>query len=197
MPTRRKSVARTRTRAGAAPATLTINRAPVLTLWAAVVAERLGYDWDAAVTLGRSVAGRNAALKARTLGIGRERDPATKKRVPERKLVRVELCGREVPAIETPEGLRATSEGRATTAESAHRYLEGKFGEALPAVRAAMTTLARSMSPEDLAADAYALYEDFRPAIPRGVRGWGAAGVLDLDRIRALAAASRRRGEPR
>ncbi len=30
-----------------------INRAPVLTLWAAVVAERLGFDWDEALTLGQ------------------------------------------------------------------------------------------------------------------------------------------------
>ena len=29
-----------------------INRAPVLTLWAAVVAERLGFDWPTALTLG-------------------------------------------------------------------------------------------------------------------------------------------------
>ena len=34
-----------------------VNRAPVLTLWAAVVAERLGHDRDAAITLGRAVAG--------------------------------------------------------------------------------------------------------------------------------------------
>jgi len=30
-----------------------INRAPVLTLWAAVVAERLGLDQDEALTVGR------------------------------------------------------------------------------------------------------------------------------------------------
>jgi hypothetical protein len=28
-----------------ATTTVTINRAPVLTLWGAVVAERLGFDW--------------------------------------------------------------------------------------------------------------------------------------------------------
>lgn len=32
---------------------MTVNRAPVLTLWAAVVAERLGVAWDEALTLGR------------------------------------------------------------------------------------------------------------------------------------------------
>jgi hypothetical protein len=37
-----------------------INRAPVLTLWAAVVAERLGFDHDETVILGRTVAGLSA-----------------------------------------------------------------------------------------------------------------------------------------
>ena len=35
--------------------TIQVNRAPVLTLWATVVAERLGFDHDAAQTLGRAV----------------------------------------------------------------------------------------------------------------------------------------------
>src|SRR5882724_2982010 len=52
--------------------TVTINRAPVLTLWAAVVAERLGYDHEAALTLGKAVAGLNAQSKGRRLGIFEE-----------------------------------------------------------------------------------------------------------------------------
>jgi len=35
--------------------TISINRAPVLTLWAAVVAQRLGFDEDEALTLGNGV----------------------------------------------------------------------------------------------------------------------------------------------
>ena len=37
-----------------------VNRAPELTLWAAVVAEVLGFEHDEALTLGRAVAGLNA-----------------------------------------------------------------------------------------------------------------------------------------
>ncbi len=40
--------------------TISINRAPVLTLWAAVVAQRLGFSEDEALTLGKAVAGLNA-----------------------------------------------------------------------------------------------------------------------------------------
>ena len=49
--------------------TVTVNRAPVLTLWAAVVAERMGYAPDEALTLGKAVAGLNAQAKGRALGI--------------------------------------------------------------------------------------------------------------------------------
>ena len=40
-----------------------INRAPVLTRWAAVAAEILGFDDDEAPTPGRAVAGLNAYSK--------------------------------------------------------------------------------------------------------------------------------------
>ena len=44
-----------------------INRAPVLTLWAAVVAERFGFDRDEALSLAKAVAGLNAQSKGRRL----------------------------------------------------------------------------------------------------------------------------------
>ncbi len=46
-----------------------VNRTPVLTLWAAIVAERLGHDADAAITLGRAVAGSSARVQARAIGV--------------------------------------------------------------------------------------------------------------------------------
>jgi hypothetical protein len=52
-----------------APRTIRINRAPVLALWAAVVAQRLGHDRDAALTLGHALAGLNAHSKSVRLGL--------------------------------------------------------------------------------------------------------------------------------
>jgi hypothetical protein len=46
-----------------------VNRALVLTLWAAVVAEVLGFEHDEALTLGRAVAGLNAYSKGVSLGL--------------------------------------------------------------------------------------------------------------------------------
>ena len=46
-----------------------VNRASVLTLWAAVVAEVLGFEHDEALTLGRAVPGLNAYSKGVSLGL--------------------------------------------------------------------------------------------------------------------------------
>jgi hypothetical protein len=170
---------------------ITINRAPVLTRWAAVVAERLGYDRDAALTLGKAVAGLNAQSKARRLGIledATDQDHARKPRAGQLgKPTMVPLLGRQVPVITTAQGVRATRNDQPIEPTGVTRCVQQKFGEALPDVRAAMEALAAAYPPEQLAAMAYALYERFRPAIPEGTRGWGAAGPLDLDALRALA----------
>jgi len=169
--------------------TVTINRAPVLTLWAAIVAERLGHDPGAALTLGKAVAGMNAQAKARRLRLVEPaKEPARKpsaKPAPERT---VALLGRAVPVAETRAGLRAVAKGRAEDPAAVERYLAQKFGEALDDAREAFRALARSRTPAALEAEAWALYEAFRPEIPAGVRGWGAAGVLDLALVRRLAA---------
>jgi hypothetical protein len=165
---------------------LRVNRAPVLTLWGAVVAERLGHDREAALTLGKAVAGLNAVAKGRRLGIYHEREEdAEKPRKPARtKASSVELLGREVPVVRTRAGLRALDRGKPGSPEGVERYLRAKLGESYPAVRDAMSELARSLSKRDLAERAFALYEKFRPTVPEGERGWGAKGKLDLARLR-------------
>ncbi len=169
-----------------------INRAPVMTLWAVVVAERLGYDEQAALTLGKSVAGLNAQAKGRRLGIYQEPEEKEvitrpeKERAPGEQTI-VSLLGRSVPAVYTKDGLRALDKDKPADPRSVQRYLERKFGENLPDARAAMHALAGSMSPAELSRRAYSLYEQFRPEIPEGKRGWGAIGELDLGKIKALA----------
>ena len=171
-----------------------VNRAPVLTLWAAIVAERLGFDREEALTLGRVVAGLDAYSKGRALGLFTPR-PKTVRQMRDRLetggTLRVDLLGRAVPAIQTPEGIRALSNGKPVSPEAVERYLESKFGETLPAVEKAMRALARAFPPAELARRAYELYESFRPSVPEGLRGWGAAGTLDLDKIEAMARAAR------
>jgi hypothetical protein len=49
--------------------TIEINRAPVLTLWASVVAERLGYDREEALSLGKCLAGCASARASAPSGL--------------------------------------------------------------------------------------------------------------------------------
>jgi hypothetical protein len=83
--------------------------------------------------------------------------------------------------------VRAVIKDRPVEAKSVERYLESKFGESLSSVRDAMRDLAKAFRPEELAQNAFRLYEKFRPAIPEDVSGWGAKGRLDIARIRSLA----------
>lgn len=170
-----------------------VNRAPVLTLWATVVAQRMGFDEGEALTLAKAVTGLNAQSKGQSLGIFRPREDRPEK-ARERKAgetFQVALLGRQLPAVRTEDGVRATADGKPLDPASVQRYLQGKFGEHLADVRAAMQALANSLDPQELAGRAYSLYEQFRPDIPAGKRGWGAQGELDLQRIRSLAAAKK------
>src|SRR5688572_27711844 len=98
-----------------------INRAPVLTLWATIVAERLGYDKKESLTLGKAVAGLNAQSKGRHLGIYEEKKDAPEKKEAKKqkaeKVEFVELLGRGIPTIKTSEGMRASIKGETVKPE--------------------------------------------------------------------------------
>ena len=174
---------------------VTINRAPVLTLWGAVVAEYLGFDPEEALTLGKAVAGLTAQSKGQRLGIFTPSPEAVRKeRAKKAKaagVLRVALLGRAVPVVRTDFGLRAVDkEQKPMAPTSVEKYLRSKFGERLRDVRGAMEALAQSQGPEALANKAFQLYEAFRPEIPTGESGWGAKGKLNLKKIQELASQS-------
>ncbi len=167
---------------------IVINRAPVLTLWATTVAERLGFDHGEALSLGKALAGLTAQSKGRRLGIYKPVPEEIKRARARRRGEEffVALCGRSIPAINAEGGVRAVTKGRPIEPGNVERYLESKFGGSLEAARAAMRDLAKAFPKDELRDNAFALYEQFRPAIPEGVSGWGAKGKLDLGQLRSL-----------
>jgi len=162
-----------------------VNRAPVLTLWAAIVAERLGHDADAAITLGRAVAASSARVKARAIGLEEKREDGsmrdTAKPAPRQT---VHLLSRDLPVIEQKGSQYALDHDKPASSRPAHAYVEKAFGDHLPAVRKAMEVLADSMPADELNRVGFRLYEHFRPSVPAGAAGWGKKGVLDLKQIR-------------
>jgi uncharacterized protein (DUF2252 family) len=171
------------------PPPIRINRAPVLTLWASIVAERLGFDRDLALTLGQAIAGMSAYAKGVSLGIIEPRPEAVRERgerLEEGERLHIDLLGRAVPVVRTPKGLRALAKGKPGSPDKIERYLHSKFKDRLEEARAAMAELAAAFHEEELWRRGFKLYEAFRPEVPKGERGWGAVGVLDLEAIRNL-----------
>ncbi|MBL6457258.1 hypothetical protein JMJ55_18135 [Belnapia sp. T6] len=168
------------------PAPIRVNRAPVLTLWATVVAERLGHPPDTALSLGSAVAGTAARAKARRLGLAEEHPHAEGGAARPRRTTR--LLGRDIPLAHDKDGVElANAGGHAAPAAPVAAYLARAFGPRLAEARAAMEALAAGLEPEELNRIGFRLYEAFRPEVPEDVRGWGAKGELRLERIAAAA----------
>ncbi len=85
----------------------------MLTLWASIVAERLGYPSTTALTLGRAVAGYSAQAMARRLAlVGEHEEPQGRQKssVPRETVL---LLGRRVPIMATEDGeIRAGDHGK-------------------------------------------------------------------------------------
>ncbi len=136
------------------------------------------------------MAGLNAYSKGVSLGLFQPTPKEVKdqrRKMRKEAIVTVDLLHRPVPAKHTAEGLRALSGESAIHPESAQKYLEGKFGDALEDGSKAMLVLAKSLPAPQLAEKVNGLYEKFRPEIPPGKKGWGASGKLDLDLIHKMA----------
>src|SRR3954451_3298969 len=95
-----------------------VNRAPVLTLWAAVVAERLGHPPDSALSLASAVAGTAARAKARRLGIAEESDRA-KEAAPSKPRDTTRLLGRDVRLTHDADGVVLADAGGGKAAPAA------------------------------------------------------------------------------
>ena len=171
-----------------APAPIRVNRAPVLTLWAAVVAERLGHPPDTALSLASAVAGTAARAKARRLGIVEPRDHA-KDAAPRKPQDTARLLGKDVKLAHDADGvvLADAGDGKPAPAAPVAAYIAKAFGGRLEEVRAAMVALAARIEPQELNRIGFRLYEHFRPEVPQDVKGWGAKGDLDLARIKSAA----------
>lgn len=178
--------------------TIDIGHAPVLTLWACIVAERLGWRHDTALTLGRAVSiadadQKGAQVPASARPKNRQKEPPRSPPAESTDAIRdVLLLGQIVRVVPTPEGPRAVGEDTLLQPEVVERYLRGEFGNRLCAAMSAMERLAATIATDTLIDDAMRLYEDFRPQALSGDHSWAAKGIFDVDRVHALVRARRR-----
>jgi hypothetical protein len=173
-----------------------VNRAPVLALWATVVAEALGHPPDTALTLGRYVTSSSARIRAKSIGMideameAAERIAQAEALKPDQTLI--VLLGREIPVLLASDGThRANEKGKPMAAQGCRTYIARAFGDRLEEVRSEMAALAALLPPDELNRVGFRLYEKFRPEVPKSAEGWGAKGTLHIEKIRSAAGTRR------
>ncbi|TFK55947.1 hypothetical protein OE88DRAFT_1622012 [Heliocybe sulcata] len=160
-----------------------INRAPVMMAWATVVAERIGFKREEALSIASVYTEMNAITKGVNIGIYKESkksevsEPAKGGSQPY-----VDLMGRS-PLYQTASndwlGMAAN---KPTPPSSAYSYITRSLRQTTPHIVGAMRLLAESYDPEELNRKGFGLYCDFRPE----VGGWGERGEVKCEKILEL-----------
>ncbi|KAK9897322.1 hypothetical protein P389DRAFT_183270 [Cystobasidium minutum MCA 4210] len=156
-----------------------INRAPVMTAWATVVAERLGFSRQEALSISHTYTNMNATSKGVSLGIyspekGKQRTTVG----PSQPYV--DLMGRKVPVLALQTGeWRGIANGAIAEPEQAFGYIQRSFRQNMSAAIGAFRLLAETIEPDELNKLGFNLYAEFRPE----VHGWGERGHLNLGKV--------------
>lgn len=161
---------------------VSINRAPVLTLWITVCMRQLGHKEELALTAAKAVTALCARAKGRSLGIIPSSPKRTKGSTPKKENDTVRIAGMNIPVAKASHGgLRATNRGEPMDPQQVQKYLTSSFKENLQATRSAMEVAARRRTSQVLRSDCLSIYEKFRPEW----KGWGVKGELSLKAVRA------------
>ncbi|KAI9448021.1 hypothetical protein H4582DRAFT_1802753 [Lactarius indigo] len=166
-----------------------VNRAPVMMAWACVVAERLGFSREEALSIASVYTEMNAISKGVSIGVyDKKREADLKTGHAGGTQPYVDILGRRVPLYRNASGAwRAftteDSDGSGSAPGAAYGYITRALRQTAPAVLGAMRLLAESYNdPVELNRVGFALYADFRPE----VTGWGKRGELRCEVILAL-----------
>ncbi|KIJ70041.1 hypothetical protein HYDPIDRAFT_171956 [Hydnomerulius pinastri MD-312] len=159
-----------------------VNRAPLMTAWATIVAERLGFEREEALSIGSVYTEMNAVTKGVSLGLIDESRKKDIEPIPGGKQPYVDLMGRR-PLYQTQSSKwRALVGGSPALPSTAFSYISRAFRQTTPHVMGALRLLAASYIPQELNTQGFALYADFRPAVD----GWGKRGEVRFERILGL-----------
>ncbi|ORY53987.1 hypothetical protein BCR35DRAFT_335887 [Leucosporidium creatinivorum] len=156
------------------------NRAPVMTAWATIVAERLGFRRQEALSIAQVYTDLNASSKGVSLGI---MDPSVLQPGAGPSQPFVDLMGRKVPVLSTQTGeWRAITKGSVADPATAFSYIQRNFRQQMGAIVGGLRVLADSFEPQELNEKGYGLYLSFRPEVD----GWGKKAELRVSSILEL-----------
>ena len=171
--------------------TVTINRAPVLTLWAAVVAERLGsrsrrgaYAWQVCRRTDRTVEGK----KARDLyALAGGYTPAASGEGESRGRVPRRAPGPGSACVAHRRGPKGSGQGPEASVPCDRREIPRSEVRRSAPRRAACDGITRKVTgPRGVGRGSIPALRGVPARVPAGESGWGAKGTLNLKKIEKL-----------
>ena len=171
-----------------------INRAPVLTLWAACVTNFLhpSLSWPASLSAGAAIATLCAISKGRSIGKVDAKDESSEQEE-KKQHDKAKQTSETVEVMSFPLSLNKEQNAVLVSGKpkpQSEKTLVSKFGgeEAYGAVKAAMEEALSTWEGDgdELDGKAFHMYEKFRPTVPSGGKGWGRKGELKVEKIREV-----------
>ncbi|KZP32973.1 hypothetical protein FIBSPDRAFT_722131 [Athelia psychrophila] len=160
-----------------------VNRAPVMTAWSFIVAERLGFSREEALSIASVYTEMNAVSKGVSLAIF---EPSRNNGMEAKKggsQPYVELMGRNALYQAQSGSWRALANNTPAQPSAAFSYISRAFRQNTGFMIGALRALASTYSPQELNDQkGFGLYAQFRP----DVEGWGGRGEVRCDKILAL-----------
>ncbi|KAF9055396.1 hypothetical protein BDZ89DRAFT_1055989 [Hymenopellis radicata] len=166
-----------------------INRAPIMTAWSMIVAERQGFKREEALSIASAYTEMNALAKGVSLGIYKDGKQKGIEANRGGTQPYVELMGRRALYQVQSNQWRALVNGTPAQPSVAFSYISRSLRQTTPYIIGAMRLLAESFAPAELNQKGWELYAEFRPV----VSGWGERAEVKCDSILDL----RKKGETR
>ncbi|KAF7292392.1 Glutamine synthetase [Mycena chlorophos] len=164
-----------------------VNRAPLLTAWATLVAERVGFQREEALSIASVFTELNAISKGIAIGKYKKSAAAGMEASPKGTQPYVDLMGRRPLYQNQNSQWRGLSGGKAVQPSTAFSYISRALRQTTPHVIGAMKLLLETYTIQEINAKGWGLYADFRP----DVNGWGdraevrCSTILGLRKARA------------
>ncbi|KAG7449117.1 uncharacterized protein BT62DRAFT_1002659 [Guyanagaster necrorhizus] len=164
-----------------------INRAPLMTAWAMIVSERLGFRREEALSIASVYTEMNALSKGVSLGIYQDGKQKGLDAIKGGSQPYVELMGRRMyvllPLYQSQSNQwRALLNGKPAQPSYPFSYISRSFRQTTPHIIGALRLLAESFAPKELNNKGWALYAEFRPS----VNGWGERSEVKCETILSL-----------
>ncbi|KAF8517789.1 hypothetical protein JB92DRAFT_2809579 [Gautieria morchelliformis] len=168
-----------------------VNRAPVMTAWAVVVAEHMGFKREEALSIASVYTEMNATSKGVRLGIFEEGKGKGMEATQGDGQPYVDFMGRRrattflcckycAPLFSTQSSQwRALLNGEPVSPSAAFKYITNALRQTTGYIIGAMRIVTKTYSPQELNRVAFSLYAEFRPQVD----GWGKKGEVRCETI--------------